>query len=303
MEENKEEKTKKHGKGLAKFRIGLYSTLADGLNKMYNTDRDYPEVLHQKDIYYGEDKFCTYDIYSKPNLVEPRPTIFYIHGGGFVAGDKKYYHHICKDFALKDYIVVNINYRLAPSVRIKQQVEDCNNALLHACSRIGKIDFSNCYLCGDSAGAALLGMLLTQWQNKSLKKPAKLKIKATALLYGLFDGSKLKGLLKRYLDAPYHYSGEGTIEEFYDEFAVLKNVTKSFPPSIIFSSESDFIGEQSLAFIDRLKELNVPHEYVIFKKGITTTHGYMNMKDTVPYKKTMDALIKFFKKHEKTPKA
>lgn len=302
MEEKKEENSKKHNRGMAKFRIGLYSGLANGLNVLFNTDRDYPEILHQKDISYGEDKFCTYDIYSKPDVIEQMPVIFYIHGGGFVAGDKKYYHHICKDLAMKDYIVININYPLAPNVSIKEQVAKCNDAISHACKRIGKIDLSNCYLCGDSAGAALLGMVLISWTNKSLKKPAKLKIKATGLLYGLFDGSKLKGLLKRYLDAPYEYNGTGSVEDFYEEFAVLKNVTKGFPPSIIFSSEGDFIGEQSLAMIDKLKELNIPHEYIIFKKGITTYHGYMNIKDTVPYKKTIDALIKFFEKHKKTPK-
>lgn len=302
MEDNKEEKTKKPNRGMAKFRIGLYSTLANGINVILDTDRKNTKVLHKKDIAYDTHKLCTYDIYTKPALIESRPTIFYIHGGGFVAGDKKYYHHICKDLALSDYIVVSVNYPLAPEVSVKEQIDYCNKAITHACKNIGKIDLSNCFLCGDSAGAALLGMILIGWKNKNLKKPVNLKIRATGLLYGLFDGSKLKGLLKRYLDAPYEYNGEGTVDDFYEEFAVLKNIDKSFPPSVVFSSQSDFIGEQSLAMIDKLEELKIPHEYVIFKKGLTTYHGYINIKDTAPYKKTMQKLINFYKKHETTPK-
>ncbi len=303
MEEKKEEKQKKPNRAMAKFRIGLYSGLANGVNILFNTDRENAEIIHKKDIAYDSHKLCTYDIYTKPAIINSRPAIFYFHGGGFVAGDKKYYHHICKDLALQDFLVVNINYPLAPEITVKEQVENCNKAVTHACKTYAKIDLNNCYFCGDSAGAALLGMILIGWKNKELEKPANLTIRATGLLYGLFDGSKLKGFLKKYLDAPHEYNGKGTIEDFYEEFAVLKNIDKSFPPSIVFSSQSDFIGDQSLAMIDKLEELKIPHEYVIFKKGITTYHGYMNIKDTLPYKKTMNALIKFFKKHEKTPKA
>ncbi|TGV07261.1 alpha/beta hydrolase, partial [Mesorhizobium sp. M8A.F.Ca.ET.173.01.1.1] len=41
------------------------------------------------------------------------PVIFWMHGGGFIAGDKQYKNPLLSKIAEQGYIVVNINYALA----------------------------------------------------------------------------------------------------------------------------------------------------------------------------------------------
>ncbi|MCG4767417.1 alpha/beta hydrolase, partial [Fusicatenibacter saccharivorans] len=43
--------------------------------------------------------------------------IFWMHGGGFIAGDKQYKNPLLAKIAEQGYIVVNINYALAPQYK------------------------------------------------------------------------------------------------------------------------------------------------------------------------------------------
>ena len=48
----------------------------------------------------------------KADTVIKRPLIIFIHGGGFISGDKKDMRSICILFALKGFVTASINYRL-----------------------------------------------------------------------------------------------------------------------------------------------------------------------------------------------
>ena len=50
------------------------------------------------------------------------PVIFWMHGGGFIAGDKQYKNPLLSKIAEQGYIVVNVNYALAPQYKYQHQL-------------------------------------------------------------------------------------------------------------------------------------------------------------------------------------
>jgi acetyl esterase/lipase len=54
------------------------------------------------------------DIY-KPAHAGPRPAVVVIHGGAWIAGDRKEMAPFCEELVKRGYVVANVQYRLAPT--------------------------------------------------------------------------------------------------------------------------------------------------------------------------------------------
>ena len=97
------------------------------------------------------------DIYMSEEVTSPKATIINIHGGAWVYGSKEVYKFYCMSLAKRGFVVVNINYRLAPENLFPSALEDINQALTFI-EKHGKeycIDKERLILVGDSAGAQL----------------------------------------------------------------------------------------------------------------------------------------------------
>eukprot|EP00924_Labyrinthula_sp_SR-Ha-C_P002111 snap_masked-scaffold_19-processed-gene-0.14-mRNA-1 protein AED:1.00 eAED:1.00 QI:0/-1/0/0/-1/1/1/0/335 len=89
-----------------------------------------------------------------------KKAIFYIHGGGFVAG--KYQNYISNLNRLAKTVKVDVfspNYRLATSVSFAELKSDCIETLKYVKEEFG-YEYSDIYLCGDSAGGGLVFYVL-----------------------------------------------------------------------------------------------------------------------------------------------
>ncbi len=111
------------------------------------------------DIQYIDDGLWQHrlDVYCKSDNVSRRPVIIDIHGGGWMYGTKEINKNYCLVLTQHDYVVVNINYRLAPEVSVADQLRDCFFAFKWISSNIEKYggDLNNIYVTGDSAGGFL----------------------------------------------------------------------------------------------------------------------------------------------------
>lgn len=136
----------------------------DWIEKKY-LDVPYGASLKQKiDIYYPNENL---------HQLEKFPVLFIIHGGGFGYMDKADWHVYPGFFWLqKGYMVVSINYRLAPADKYPAAVDDSLTAVQYVINNAEEylVDVKNIFIMGASAGGNLTlttGLQLFNKQEKS----------------------------------------------------------------------------------------------------------------------------------------
>jgi acetyl esterase/lipase len=119
-----------------------------------------PTVEVTRDHYYGPDARNRLDVFRK-GVPTGAPVLVYVHGGGFVMGDKStpgspFFDNFGQWAALQGRIGVTMTYRLAPTHRWPSGPEDVAMAVSWLRNNIGGFggDPQKIFLVGQSAGAA-----------------------------------------------------------------------------------------------------------------------------------------------------
>lgn len=226
----------------------------------------------EKDIPYAEDKACRLDTYFvKKDNDEKYPVFFYIHGGGFVAGDKHYRRGLAKWAANKGFFVVNVNYGLGPEYLFPKGLQH----LVYALEWVGKnaekynLDLDNMCVSGDSAGGYYSAMLACVTTSKYLQEryevSTDLKFRTAMLDCGIYDLAEALSakmpfrLTDRIL---YDFSGVHVKEldtyAYTDILAPADHVNENFPISFVTYAQKDmFCKGQGQKFIAKLQENGV----------------------------------------------
>ncbi len=111
-----------------------------------------PDIVDGK---YGEHQRNTFDLW-RPKAKKATPLVVFIHGGGFVNGDKdKLSASLLDQFLKNGYAVMSINYRLFPEVKLPELYMDAARAIQFARlnAKDWNIDKARVALTGSSAGA------------------------------------------------------------------------------------------------------------------------------------------------------
>ena len=118
----------------------------------------------QRDIPYLDDGHARHvlDIYAPPNA-KNLPVLFWIHGGGWVKGDKSNVETKPKWFLERGFIFVSTNYRLLPEVEMGTLIRDCAKSFAWMQKHIAEHggDPKRVLVGGHSAGAQLAAILCT----------------------------------------------------------------------------------------------------------------------------------------------
>lgn len=111
-------------------------------------------------VSYGNSK-DQYFLYYEPEKPVSGKVVVWVHGGGWNAGDPKFFDYVGQYMARAGYRFVSIGYRLSPKNRYPAQIEDVCAAFNAAQSYLKAkgIDCSNIILSGPSAGAHLSSIL------------------------------------------------------------------------------------------------------------------------------------------------
>lgn len=129
----------------------------------------YAEARVARDEHYGPDSRHRLDVFepSAQRLSSPRPVLVFVHGGAFVAGDKRtgtspFYDNVMLWAAKNNIVGVNMTYRLAPRNTWPAAQEDIQLALNWVRQNVAKWggDPARIYLAGHSAGAAHVALYL-----------------------------------------------------------------------------------------------------------------------------------------------
>lgn len=122
-------------------------------NKHYRTIEN---IAYKSDKDAYTEERCRLDVYYNDTL-KNAPVVIWFHGGGLTSGSKQ----IPAELKEKGLMVVAVNYRLLPRVKIDQCLDDCAAAVAwtfqHAAQYGG--DTSRVYVSGHSAGGYITAML------------------------------------------------------------------------------------------------------------------------------------------------
>jgi len=101
------------------------------------------------------------DVFRPARCEGPLPVVFYVHGGGFSMLSKDTHWGMAMTFARKGYLVININYRLAPKHSFPSPLMDVCAAFEWAVENAGHFggDLDRLVFAGESAGANLITAL------------------------------------------------------------------------------------------------------------------------------------------------
>ena len=111
-------------------------------------------------VEYGSDKE-QYFLYYEPAKKVSDKVVVWVHGGGWNAGNPKFFDYVGQNMARAGYRFVSIGYRLSPKNKYPAQIEDvcaAYNAAIRYLKEKG-IDTTQIILSGPSAGAHLSSIM------------------------------------------------------------------------------------------------------------------------------------------------
>lgn len=148
------------------------------------------DVTIVRDVKYGDNNRNVLDVFHSSNAT-PRPVLIFVHGGGFVAGNKSipntpFYENVGIWAARHGLIGVTITYRLAPDHTWPAGAEDIAKAVDWVRRNIGSFggDAERVVLFGHSAGAshvAAYAVMPPLWEQDDLG------VAAVILSSGVYD--------------------------------------------------------------------------------------------------------------------
>jgi acetyl esterase/lipase len=207
-------------------------------------------------------------------------TVVWIHGGGWVAGDKEQTANYCKILAARGFIVVAIDYSLAPEKNYPLPVRQANAALAYLTKNALRlhIDKNHFVLAGDSGGAHIAAQVANLISSSGYAtllgiSPAldRSDLAGIILYCGPYDTGKadVDGALGRFVTTVL-WSYSGTKDFMHDPYFATANLvnylTKDFPPTFISVGNDDPLAAQSYELADDLRKLGVSVDTLFFRK-------------------------------------
>jgi acetyl esterase/lipase len=217
------------------------------------------------DVSYCEqnDPLQVADVYMPPSGdIEHQaryPAILAIHGGAWVAGDKRFDALHCRKMAEQGYVVMAINYRLAPKHKHPAQIDDCREALRWLSHHADQyhIDPTKLGVWGYSAGGHLAALLATdrKTQDPQIKvcvaggAPVDLRMipEDSRALAGFLGGTRR------------------SIAEVYLKASPIEHVSSDDPPMMLYHGDADELVPIAFAskMHKKLQETGIATEYLV----------------------------------------
>ena len=262
------------------------------------------EIISNLSYKNDEDSHHNFDIYYENYKYKPLPTIIIVHGGGLVYGRKKLNKNLGIRFAQKGFNVANINYRLLPDTTFTDQVKDVADAFAYIYENSSRLKLSRgeIFILSDSAGSLLSLAALALMKDSKIRNI--FGINALDFdVSGLAFISPMTGLVKSgslsLINEPARRNLTKEQIPFTDNILkALENM--ALPPSIIATSEEDFIRDQALCLKAFLDSKNIRNKFLDFKKkesyplghGFTISHPNLYESGLV-----IDEIERFFNKY------
>ncbi len=243
-------------------------------------DKHVPAGLREwTDLRYdAQDPDALLDLYAPAETTGPLLTVVWIHGGGFVSGDKRDLANYARVLAGQGFAVASVQYTIAPEARYPTPVRQANRALAFlAAGGEWPVDPARLVLAGDSAGAQIAAQLAAALSSPGYAR--ELGIDAPALAPGRLAGALLYcgphdarlvsgggpfgGFMRTVF---WSYFGQKEVDGLpaARQFSVPLHVNAAFPPSFISVGNADPLKAHSVALAEALEAQGVPVTRLFF---------------------------------------
>lgn len=255
------------------------------------------------------------DLYLPEKSDKLAPVVLYVHGGGWVAGDK--HEGVLAAMSLpNDYAVVSINYRFSSEAVFPAQIYDCKAAVrwIRAHAKFYNLDSAHIGAWGASAGGHLVALLGTSGDVKELEGDEgnldqSSRVEAVCDWFGPTDFLKIDdeyahsdvktvlpraaapdSLAAKLIGAPIEKAKEKT-----ERANPITYVTKDDPPMLIMHGDKDPLVPlaQSELLRDALQKAGVEVKLDVIKGA---GHGFMSPR-------IARTVVDFFDAHLKPAKS
>ena len=216
------------------------------------------------------------DLYY-PDLGGPWPALVFVHGGGWMEGDKA---GVDSSPAASGVLVVSINYRMVPDYQFPAMIEDlkCAIRFLHADARLYNMDPGHIALIGHSAGAHLTA--LAGLADKNTGWDVGQVLGRSSRVQAVADISGPSDLTRTFPD-----SVNELLQGVFGPQQLISGSPVTFaspgdPPVLIIHGDADPVVpiEQAYLLRDALSNAGVPVELLIVQNG---GHGLEPVGDAI----------------------
>jgi acetyl esterase len=275
-------------------KVGDAGTLRNGWNEYgARLNRPYPAGMEVRDTELecpgaGKVGRVPVRIYRPRGAADPSPCVVYLHGGAFIKGSLDSGDSIAWGVADQTgFVVVSVDYRLAPEHPFPAGVEDCYAVLRHLAengSRYG-IDSTRLGVWGDSAGGNMAASVCLMARDRG--GPA---IRAQAINYPCLTDDLSAPAYRDMADAPgvrtdsidnawnlYLGKGRPTTNGYA---APLKAADLSgLPPAHVHYAEYDCLADDARSYAARIAAAGGE---VTLRSADRMIHGYLRARFTGP---------------------
>ena len=239
------------------------------------------------------------DIIKPQNVDGKLPVVIFIHGGGWVWGNKKDMWEEAAELASKGFITATVEYRLARERIYPAAVDDLKAAVRWLRSNANKYDIQSNKIgvVGRSAGghlASLLGVTSEKKYFGELIGPSdpSAEIQSVVTMSGVVD---MTGLYPRDPFAPSVFLGYSLIEapELYQKASPVNHVGNKSAPFLFIHGTKDHLGshDEVINMANKLQSFGITGEVHSIENG-----GHDFEKNPKWRVEAMNAMVDFFEK-------
>lgn len=247
------------------------------------------------------------DLYTANDTATNRPILVWVHGGGYVGGDKKAPEAWARTIAARlGVAVASINYCLAPEQHYPVPVIQLGEALRFLrdnAERFG-LDATRIFLAGDSAGAQITSQFAALVSSPSLQKTMNLfpsltqeELRGLLLCCGLYDmDTALKTHFPAIRTFLWAYTNEKKLSKFTrkDELSTVKNITADYCDVYLTCGNADPFYKQATALVKTLSQAGVSCDaYLPTSKSKKLGHEYQFLIGTKEADIALDKAVHF----------
>lgn len=259
--------------------------------------------IYINDVLYDDSSPNGYlDIYQTVHHTNSAPTFIFIHGGGYVWGDKTGENQnqdnpeviaYIKEVLNRGYNVIALNYAFAPEYHYPTPLKQVTEAVsfLQQNAKKYALNMNNVVIGGQSAGAQLAGQFVNIQTNSDYAAEMEIQpvlseadIKAVVFNSGLYDASRFDQTDSvtsnyRFNMMGRSYFNVNNLEDskIVEQSNVIKHITGNFPPTFMSDGNTGTFNNQAKELAEKLTKLGVKHKLNLYSKSIgKLPHGFEN---------------------------